>query len=82
MEPIRSAFEGYELKKDPRNIEFEYQALGLELQDHFGKQYAKRIWPLFYNARYSVPKIRDAWERYQRSGVGTFNYFMGILNKM
>jgi hypothetical protein len=61
--------------------QFEFEALAEEMTAHFGKHQARRIYPLFYNVKYTVPKIRDAWFTYQKQPIKTFNYFCGILNK-
>lgn len=63
-----------------RKIDFEFQALGIEMMDHFGKEYRKRIWPLFY--KFPLGKIIDSYEVYKKSKVKTFDYFYGILLKM
>lgn len=71
----------FEMPKEAKpRIEHEFQAIGLEFEAHFGKEYKKRIWPLFY--RYPLGKIKDAWVAYQKGEVKTFNYFCGILNKI
>lgn len=61
-------------------IDFEFQQLGIEMMQHFGKQYSNRIWPLFHKAQYHISVIRDAWFIYQKTGKNSFLYFLGILN--
>lgn len=62
-------------------IEHKYQDLGVRMQTEFGNQYAGRIWPLFWNAKYSVDKIEFAFEQYRKQPIKSFNYFMGILKR-
>lgn len=78
MQQIASLLSPLEVSE--KVIEYEYQALGLEMQDFFGKDYSKRIWPLFY--KYPVPKVREAWLRFKKQPVLSFNYFFGILRRM
>lgn len=70
-------------KSPPRKIEYEFQLLGVEMMEHFGKEHRKKIWPIFYSKRFSVPIIRDAWFEYlkNKKGIKSFEYFMGVLNK-
>lgn len=66
-------------EKKPR-IDHEFQAVGLDMQAHFGKEHSKKIWPLFY--RYPLGRIKDAWLAYQKGEVKGFTYFCGILHKI
>lgn len=61
-------------------VDYEFQAICLEMQEHFGIEYKKRIWPLPY--RFPLGKIKDAWIAYGKGNVKTFNYYCGILNKI
>lgn len=71
-------FAGYELPKIKQKIDFEFQAIGVEMQNHWGHEHAKKIWPMFY--KYPLPKIKDAWAAYQKQQkVKTIKYFFGIL---
>ncbi len=68
------------IKQETKRVDYEFQALGIEMTEHFGKEYSKRIWPLFY--RHPLGKIKDAWIAYGKGNVKTFNYFCGILKKI
>lgn len=67
-------------KKSAKKIDHEFQAVGVEMQNHFGKECSKRIWPLFY--KYPLGRIKDAWLAYQKGNVKSFDYFCGILHKI
>lgn len=67
-------------EKTNRPVQFEFQALGKEMMNFFGGSFRNRIWPLFHNARYSVPLIRDAFMEFKKQPIAEWRYFMGILN--
>jgi len=63
-----------------KKIDFEFQDLGVQMVDCFGKKNARKIWPLFYKPEYTLGMIRDSFIAYKKQPVISFNYFMGILN--
>lgn len=68
--------------KSPQTREvFEYQVIGKEMYEHFGKHEARRIFPLFSSAKYTHRLIIDTWLEYQKQGLRKpFPYFIGMLN--
>ncbi len=68
-------FAGFSLPIPKHRIEYEFQELGIEMEKEFGK----KIWPLFYEVKYTVPIIRRAWIAYQKQPIHSYKYFRGIL---
>ena len=86
MQPLSKLIEEIkqEVEQSPseRTPKYEFEQLGKEMMQKFGPNYRKQIWPLFYNRRYSVPMIREAWFTYLKNEKHSFKYFVGILNNM
>ena len=61
---------------EERKVEFEFQALGLEMEPYYGKA----VWGLFY--KHPVPKIRDAHKIAIERGHTELAYLIGILKKL
>ena len=82
MKSLKDFIKPLEVKTSPyRKIDFEFQALGLELQEMFPDTKKGAIWGLFYNPKFTEAKIRDSMKAYRQQGVRSFRYFMGILHK-
>ena len=69
----------YKPKEAKKKIEFEFQSLGLEMKEYFGKQ---KFWYLFHDARFNVKMIREAFEICKKRGVCKVNYLLGVLNNL
>lgn len=64
-------------------IDFAFQEIGVRIENEFGKDYKRQIWPLFYNAKYNKEKIELAFIAYKKqTRVKSFRYFLGILNNL
>lgn len=61
-----------------KKIDYEFQALGLELQPFYGKA----IWSLFYKKGFTEEKIRKAHDIAKSRGVIKLNYLIGIIKKL
>jgi len=72
-------FDLSKLKKNPRKIDFSYQALGLEMRNYFSGEREKWIWSLFYK-KWSEEQIRDAFEICKKKNRKDLKYLIGILN--
>ena len=59
-------------------IDYEFQALGVELQPIYGKV----IWTLFHKKGMTEAKIRDAAHIAKNRGKETFPYLVGIIKKL
>ena len=59
-------------------IDYEFQALGVELQPIYGKV----IWTLFHKKGMTEAKIRDAAKIAKSRGKENFPYLIGILKKL
>ena len=59
-------------------IDYEFQALGVELQPIYGKV----VWTLFYKKGMTEAKIRDAAKIAKSRGKESFGYLVGILKKL
>lgn len=77
----RSLEETFNKQVKRKKVDFEFQALGLELQEMFPDTKKGAIWGLFYNPKFTEAKIRDSIKAYRQQGVKSFKYFMGILHK-
>ena len=64
-----------------KNIEHEYQLLGSEMEEHFGKKERNAIWSHFYNPLYPLEVIRESWYSYQKQSIKSIKYYFGILNR-
>lgn len=63
-------------------VQFEFQALCLELQEYFGKQNKSRIWSLPYQVWFNETKAWRALDITKKAGVKNINYFIGVLKKL
>lgn len=70
-----------EQKPINKKIDFEFQLLGIELQEIFPLEKKGTIWSLFYNPKFNERKIRDSMKAYLNQDIRSFRYFMGILHK-
>ncbi len=68
-------------KEEGPKVDWEFQQLGIEMTQHFGKKFSGSIWSNFHKADYTLEIIREAWFVYQKQAIKSFPYFMGILNK-
>jgi hypothetical protein len=69
-------------EKKSARVDFEYQALGLEIMEEFGTQYRNRIWSLFHSPRFSVSFVRQVFFDYKKLKIKPdepFKYFIGML---
>ncbi len=64
------------VETEPRKIDFEFQALGLELQPIYGKA----IWSLFY--KFPMSKIKDAVKICEKKGVTKLPYLIGVIKHL
>ncbi len=78
---ISSLIKERKLEVPKKKVDFEFQALGLELQEMFPATKKGAIWGLFYNPKFTEAKIRDSMKAYRQQGVRDFRYFLGILHK-
>jgi len=77
-------------KKTPK-IDYEYQALGLEMQEFFPRfvkntkgedvDQWKRIWTLFWKVGYTERKIRYAFKECVTRGKPSVSYLEAIIRK-
>lgn len=70
----------FKIEKPKRKIDFEFQALCLELENFFGKN--KRIWSLPYQVWFNEKKGWDALKIAKQRGINNLNYFIGIVKKL
>lgn len=59
-------------------VDFEFQAIGLELQPYYGK----KIWSLFYKPGMTEDKVRRAHEIAKKRGVMKYGYLIGVLKNL
>lgn len=67
----------YKLKEE-KKIDFEFQALGLEMKEYFKENF----WHLFHHKDYSVHKIREAFGICKKRKIYKLNYLVGILRRL
>ncbi|MFI0478936.1 MAG: hypothetical protein ACH349_07515 [Candidatus Rhabdochlamydia sp.] len=80
MEAIKNIIAGFSKKKaTEKRIEFEFQALGLELQDYFK---IKNPFFIFYQKWGTEDNVRRALKICKDKKVTSFAYFLGILKKL
>lgn len=78
MEPLSSFLKKPEKPVKTQRIDFEFQALGVELEPFYGKA----IWPLFYKKGFTEVKIREAHEIAKKRGITKLPYLIGIIKKL
>lgn len=61
--------------KVDKKIDYEYQALGLEMKEKMGNCFF-----LFY--KYPLPNIREAWKVCSQRGIFTIPYMIGIMKRL
>lgn len=64
------------LERETRRIDFEFQALGVELQPIYGKA----IWALFY--KFPMSKIKDAVKICEKRGITKLPYLIGVIKHL
>lgn len=70
-----------EIKVEGPKIEYEFQELGVEMENHFGKRFKSSIWANFHKPQYPFWMIQEAWLAYKKQSIKSFPYYMGILNR-
>ena len=60
-----------------KKIEHEYQAVGIEMEEYFGKKNKGAIWPLFH--RYPLPAIKRAFHKTQKDGHRIIRYLIADI---
>ena len=63
-------------KKNGPRIDFEFQAIGLEMMPKYGR----KVWPLFY--RYPLWKIKEAWKVAQEKQNFGYDYLIGVIKHL
>jgi hypothetical protein len=79
MKPLKDLLE--RSNSPNKKVEYEFQQLGLEMTEHFGKKYRSQIWAHFYKAEYPLSIIRETWFIYLKTGKNSFPYYLGILKR-
>lgn len=69
-------------KSGKEKVDFEFQALCLELQEYFDKENKSRIWSLPYQSWFNETKAWRALDITKKAGVNNINYFIGVLKKL
>lgn len=64
-------------QKGPK-IDFEFQALCIELQQYYGKG----VWALPHKVGFTERRIQKAHEICQRRGILNFRYLIGVIRKL
>lgn len=68
--------------KETPKIDYEYQELGVRMQEFFGNSCAKQIWPLFWKVEYPLWKIDTAFKICEKKGIKDFKYLRGVLKNL
>lgn len=66
--------------KPLKKIDYEFQQLGLELQEWFPKKDWPRIWTMFYKKGFNERLIRDAFLECKKRKVKGIGYLIAIVN--
>jgi hypothetical protein len=69
--------EEFNRKVGGKKIDFEFQELGLELEQWFGK---KLYW-LFYKPEADLEKVKQAFKVCRDKGIRKLEYLIGIIKK-
>jgi hypothetical protein len=72
----------FEMPKVAKKIDYDYQELGVRMQEYFGNKEASRIWSMFWKVQFPVLKVEDAFKICQQKGIKNINYLFGILKKL
>lgn len=70
----------FEVPVHSKKIEYEYQALGLEMQEFFPIKDRPRLWMTFFTANFTERLIRDAFKECQIRNIKNINYLITIIN--
>lgn len=66
--------------KPLKKIDYEFQQLGLEMQEWFPKKDWKRMWTIFYRKGFTESLIRDAFLECKKRKVKGIGYLIAIVN--
>lgn len=68
-------------EKKPK-IDYEFQALGLEMQEFFLEKEWPRIWMLFCNKGVTEQKVRHAFKECVRRDKKSVSYLVAIIKNL
>lgn len=66
--------------KPLKKVDYEYQALGLEMQEWFPKKDWKVVWAIFHRKGFTERLIRDAFLECKKRNVKGIGYLITIIN--
>ena len=66
------------LELPKKKIDWEYQALCLDIEEFFGKEHSSVIWSLPWKVKHTEKILRDSL-KICHSNKKDFKYFMGII---
>lgn len=67
----------FEKKQGPK-VDYEFQALGLELEPIYGKL----VWTLFHKKNVTEDVVRRAHEIAKKRNIQKYAYLLGIIKKL
>jgi len=63
-----------------KKVKHEFQEVGLLLQEYYGKENRRIIWPLFY--KHPLSKIKLAHQTVQNKGTKDIKYLLGVIKRI